>query len=46
MNYYNTHAISPLIIAYNKEQTLEINGDEFNQQIQKVVKILQRFNGK
>ncbi|MEI8618562.1 hypothetical protein P4S63_19620 [Pseudoalteromonas sp. B193] len=46
MNYYNTHAISPLIVAYNKEQTLEINGDEFNQQIQKVVKILHSFNGK
>ena len=46
MNYYNTHAVSPLIIAHNKEQTLEINSDEFNQQIQKVVKILQSFNGK
>ncbi|HDY93785.1 MAG TPA: long-chain fatty acid--CoA ligase, partial [Pseudoalteromonas sp.] len=46
MNYYNTHSVSPLIIAHNKEQTLEINSDEFNQQIQKVVKILQSFNGK
>ncbi|MBB1325479.1 AMP-binding protein [Pseudoalteromonas sp. SR45-1] len=46
MNYYNTHSVPPLIIAHNKEQTLEINGDEFNQQIQKVVKILYSFNGK
>lgn len=46
MNYYNTHSVSPLIIAHNKDQTREINGDEFNQQIQKVVKILQGFSGK
>ena len=46
MNYYNTHSASPLIIAHNKDLTREINSDEFNQQIQKVVKTLQGFGRK
>ena len=33
MNYYNAHSVSPLIIAHSKDQTREINGDEFNQRI-------------
>ena len=46
MNYYNTHSVSPLIIAHNKDLTREINSGEFNQQIQNVVTVLQSFNGK